>query len=146
VKNFDSVTHFRLLRLAQFRGLQCRALGAGVYAVTSHSREGHEHKVDVPSGMCECESRVYCSHQALAFDRYMLREADEAASDGYLSQLQLDFATLNTREDLQPSERKYLRWAREREEARRRGDTEDAAVMAAPVSTKKVERVRGFQI
>lgn len=67
--------HFRMLRLAFYRGLTCDQLTPNTFLVSS-SREGHgPYEVDAVRLTCPCGAASYCSHLALAVDRWYGREA-----------------------------------------------------------------------
>jgi hypothetical protein len=87
--------HFALLRLAQLRQLKATRLRQGVYAVSSHSRRGHWHKV--AADVCSCESVGYCTHLALVFDTQIKAEAESRDYLQYLHAQREDFAALELR-------------------------------------------------
>jgi hypothetical protein len=112
--------HFRLLRLAKLRQLKVRRLGEGVYAVSSHSRPGHFHKV--AGGACSCEATSdWCTHRALAFDRQMMDSDSASERLDYVSAQREDFTELlrrQLRRELTAEDRRYVRPHVERVRAR----------------------------
>src|SRR5690349_14915655 len=87
--------HFSLLRLARLRQLQIRRLSRGVFAVSSHSKVGHWHKV--AAGVCSCPALDYCSHAALALDTVVRLEAEPPEHLFYMNAQREDFAALELR-------------------------------------------------
>lgn len=106
--------HFRMLRLAILRRLTCDQLTPNLFLVSS-SREGHgPYEVDAVRLTCPCDSTSYCSHVALALDRWMQREADVQTGGDYFTARRLDFGGLPGKKDLHSDDRRYLKVCVER--------------------------------
>jgi hypothetical protein len=89
---------------------QIRRLGRGVYAVSSHSRQGHFHKV--AAGICSCPAVGYCSHLALALDAEVKRDASISDYLEYMDSERRDFAALELRVlhgETTADDRRYVR-------------------------------------
>lgn len=109
--------HFRLLRLAILRGLSVEQTGPDVFKVGSHSNPSHAHTVNVAEESCCCPSFGYCTHLALAVDRWHEREADLETRGDYFEARRLDFGGLHRRE-LKAEDARFVWVAAERVRAK----------------------------
>jgi hypothetical protein len=111
----DEPDHFRMLRLAIYRRLQCDQLSETKFSVSSSREdEGHPpYTVDVHKG-CPCDSTLPCSHLAIAVDRWHEREASLEARADYFSARRLDFLSLHVRPGLCGDDRRFMRRCVER--------------------------------
>jgi len=115
-------SHFRMLRLAIYRRLKCDQLSANVFQVSS-SRPNHPpYKVDAVGRVCPCDAVDYCSHLALALDRWMSREAGVETRGEYIAARHLDFGSLHLRGGLRGNDRRFLRARAESVSARLEGE------------------------
>jgi hypothetical protein len=103
--------HFTLLRLAILRGLRVEQTGRDTFSVGSHSHPKHAHTVNPATGSCCCPAFGWCSHLALAFDRWMEREAEMTARADYFEARRLDFGGLPARNDLRADDKRFMRMA-----------------------------------
>lgn len=102
-------SHFRILRLAILRGLTCEQLSANIFKVSSSRPDHPPYKVDAVSLLCPCDSTTYCSHLALAVDRWHEREADLMTRGDYFEARRLDFGGLHRLDDLHCDDRRFVK-------------------------------------
>jgi hypothetical protein len=107
-------SHFRLLRLAILRGLGVEQTGPDVFTVGSYSHPRHAHTVNPVEGSCCCPAFGWCCHLALAFDRWMEREADAETRGDYFGARRLDFGGLHRRDDLKGDDKRFVKVCAER--------------------------------
>jgi len=123
--------HFRLLRLAIYRGLTCEQLSPTAFRVSSSRRGRGPYVVDVPSQACPCDATLPCSHLAIATDRWFEREADLTLRGDYFEARRLDFGGLPGRGDLKADDRRLIRTRAETVETRLGGELVAAGAGAA---------------
>lgn len=103
--------HFRLLRLAILRGLRVEQTGPHAFLVSSHSHARHVHTVNPVEQSCCCPSFGWCSHLAIALDRWMEREADMTTRADYFTARRLDFGGMHRREGPRTDDKRFMRTA-----------------------------------
>jgi hypothetical protein len=110
-------SHWRMLRLAIYRGLTVEQLSETLFIVSSSRPDHPPYTVDVHKG-CPCDSTLPCSHLAIARDRWFQREASDEMRRDYFEARSLDFGSLCVRPGLCGDDRRFMRRCVKRAEAK----------------------------